>query len=539
VSCSTVVDIMYLIRILRHVSICVLLIAPTASAQALPLTRPSRPPRGGNGAPPASSNFNIATKALSGAIQGQDYSAALALAEGIPPYTFSVSSGTLPPNVTLNAATGVISGIPGGAGTFSFTIFASDLAGRTATKSFSIIVSPSGENYGNGGDAYATEGAIPDPAATVLMTCQGNTPLEANKSYRLGQNLNAASPSDRCLTLNTGVKLDLAGFTVAGSIKMNGDPNGLRVFNGTINCSVIDTGNVPGCLSLAAFSAVTTAPRLHHLTITNTGNGTRAIHIDWPMPAKQSTISIRLYNLTIVVPAQPSVPRSYAVSFQGLNQTPEFFNNDLTCSAQAAACQAIMCFQAGDCKVHHNRVNLVHNTTAADTGRGILFDGGTMDGEAWNNLILANNNRGIRIRASFNVRIHSNKFLNIEDNGTGAIHLADPASTDTDNLNALIDNNDFELAGGNVVFIRNGINATVRNNRFTCAGSFCNSSRLAYVRSPLTPGSTQSILTVENNSNVILYAAPAQNRVDAGGVLNICNSGQAGGVGTVNPTTCP
>lgn len=525
-------------HLLRILNLLILLFAPLAAAQTFPLSRPVRPLRG-QGVAVAPSSLQISTKALWGGIQGQPYSVALQTSAGVAPFVWSVSAGSLPPNVTLDSATGVISGTPGGASTFSFTIVATDLAGKNASKSFTLAVSPSDSEYGNMGNPYATEGSIPDAAATVLTTCSGTTPLLANKSYRLGQNLTAASASDRCLTLNTGVKLDLAGFTITGSLKMNGNPSGLIVFNGTINCAVIDSGNVPGCISLASGNTASAQVRLHHLTITNTGEGTRSIHIDWPMAAKLPFNSLRVYNVTATVPSQPTVPRSYAISLQGENQTPEFLNNDLTCTAQASACQGIMCFKTGDCKIHHNRFNMAENTTSAgDKGRAILFDGFTQDGEAWNNLIFANNNRGVRIRGSYNVRIHNNKFFNIEDSGSGVIHLADPASTDTDNLNALIDDNDFELAGGTAVFIRNGINAVVKNNRFSCAGSFCSASRLAYVRSPLTLGSTQSELTVENNPNVILFAAPAQNRVDAGGKLTICNSGQASGVGTVVATTC-
>jgi hypothetical protein len=483
--------------------------------------------------------FRITTAQVWGGIEGKVYSQTIQTADGTNPISWSISSGSLPTGLSLVAATGEITGTPTTAGTSTFTLRAVDASARLATRSYTTIISPADSNYGNVGNVYATEGGGPDPTATILTTCSGSSALLANKSYRLGQNITAATPATRCFTLNTGVKLDLAGFTVTGSIKMNGNPNGLVLFNGTINCSVPDSGNVPGCLSLASGNTVTVPPRIHHLTITNTGNGTRAIHIDWPMTAKVAFVSIRFYNLTALVPSQPTVPRSYAISFQGLNQTPEFFNNDLTCSADAAACQGIMCFQTGDCKVHHNRLNLLRNTSGADTGRGVLFDGFTLDGEAWNNIFDVHNNRGVRVRASFNVRIHDNRFLNVEDSaGSGAVHLADPAGTDTDDLNALVDNNDFELAGGTVLFMRNGINATLRSNRFSCSG-LCSSSKLVLLRSPLTPGTTFSILNVENNPDVILYMAPPQSRVDFGAVLNICNSGQAGGTGTVNLTTCP
>lgn len=43
---------------------------------------------------------------------------------GIPPYTWSVTSGSLPPGLTLDPASGVVSGIPTSLGTYSFNLTA-------------------------------------------------------------------------------------------------------------------------------------------------------------------------------------------------------------------------------------------------------------------------------------------------------------------------------------------------------------------------------------------------------------------------------
>lgn len=45
---------------------------------------------------------------------------------GLGPYAFSITAGTLPPGLSLNAATGVVSGTPSSAGTYSFTIGVTD-----------------------------------------------------------------------------------------------------------------------------------------------------------------------------------------------------------------------------------------------------------------------------------------------------------------------------------------------------------------------------------------------------------------------------
>lgn len=62
---------------------------------------------------------------------------------GVPPITFSVASGSLPPGLTVssvNANTGVISGTPTGGGTYTFTLAATNAGGTVVSKPFSMLV---------------------------------------------------------------------------------------------------------------------------------------------------------------------------------------------------------------------------------------------------------------------------------------------------------------------------------------------------------------------------------------------------------------
>jgi hypothetical protein len=482
--------------------------------------------------------FRITSLSVWGGIQGQPHSQILTTADGTNPITWSVTSGTLPPGISLVSNTGELTGTPTTTGTYTFTIQAADGFARLATLPFSMIISSSSATYGNSlSDVYATEGGGPDPAAIVLNACQ-TAALTTNGSYRLGQSVTvpAGTAGQNCFLLGSGVKLDLAGFTITGRLNRNGNANGIVVFNGTINCNWPDNGSDAGCVRITSTTATSTVQlRIHHLTVTNTGNATRSIHVDWPLTSKPTITSIRIFNNTMLVPTQPTVSRSFAVSVVGTNHTVEMFSNDVTCVADANACQALVCFRAASCKFHHNRADMLFNTTS-ERGRALLFDGSVQSGEAWNNLIIANNNRAVRIRDSFNIRVHHNQIKNIQNNGAGTIHLADPDAGAVNDLRTLVDENDFELADGIVLFVRNGFNVTARNNRFSCSGN-CSLSKFAIVRTPLSPG-TRSELTLENNPNVILYMAPPQVTVDLGGTLNICNSGQAGGNGTIIPTAC-
>ena len=70
---------------------------------------------------------------------GTAYSGALSTRGGAAPYTFSLT-GTLPPGVTMNTATGAFSGTPSKAGTFYFAVYVSDSLGDRGDKKLSISV---------------------------------------------------------------------------------------------------------------------------------------------------------------------------------------------------------------------------------------------------------------------------------------------------------------------------------------------------------------------------------------------------------------
>jgi large repetitive protein len=71
---------------------------------------------------------------------GTPYSQTVSATGGTAPYTFTVSSGALPPGLTLNATTGVISGTPTTAGQFSFTITATDANSCPGSQPYSIVI---------------------------------------------------------------------------------------------------------------------------------------------------------------------------------------------------------------------------------------------------------------------------------------------------------------------------------------------------------------------------------------------------------------
>jgi hypothetical protein len=100
---------------------------------------------------------------------GTPYSSALVATGGVPPYTYSITGGSLPPGLTLNPSTGAITGTPTTAGASSFTAHVVDSTGTGAdgTSACTITISPT---------PPPPTGNCNNSAATVVFPAAG-TPL--------------------------------------------------------------------------------------------------------------------------------------------------------------------------------------------------------------------------------------------------------------------------------------------------------------------------------------------------------------------------
>lgn len=85
--------------------------------------------------------LTITTASLSSGTAGTAYNQTLSTGGGSPPVTWSLANGALPPGVTLSSV-GVISGTPSANGSFSFTAAVTDASLQTASRQFTIAVSP-------------------------------------------------------------------------------------------------------------------------------------------------------------------------------------------------------------------------------------------------------------------------------------------------------------------------------------------------------------------------------------------------------------
>jgi hypothetical protein len=113
----------------------------------------------------AAPTITLTPSSLPGGRVGQAYAAAIAAAGGVAPYTYALSSGSLPAGLALSPA-GALSGTPTAVGSSAFSLKASDAHGFSGTQNYAIAVSA-----GGGSAVLLTSSGSPSrPGQTVTFT---------------------------------------------------------------------------------------------------------------------------------------------------------------------------------------------------------------------------------------------------------------------------------------------------------------------------------------------------------------------------------
>jgi uncharacterized repeat protein (TIGR01451 family) len=160
------------------------------------------------------------------------YSDQLTVTGGTSPYTWSVSTGTLPPGLTLGASTGLLSGTPTTAGTYSFTVKVTDHSGLTDTVpvTMTIIAGPS-LNF-------------PAPPPGWTHTVYGDTLTESGGTAPFTWSVSSGS-------LPAGISLSAGG-------NLSGTPTATGTFNFTVQVTDANSQSATEATSITVSAGVST-----------------------------------------------------------------------------------------------------------------------------------------------------------------------------------------------------------------------------------------------------------------------------------------
>ncbi len=231
-----------------------------------------------------SAPLQITTTGLPAGVINTPYSnsAFLSATGGIQPYTWSISSGSLPPNVTLNASTGQISGTPTSTGTFNFTAKVTDSSSpmETATANLSITVNgtltittasvPNGSvstqynatvSAGGGIQPYSwniTSGSLP-PGLNYgnnnnSLSISGQPTTTGSYPFTVQVTDNQGDTASQGYTIVIGTQP--VGYTISGTVSYSGSKTGWTYLE-------LSSSNCNGCNNLGT--------SISEATLTSTG----------------------------------------------------------------------------------------------------------------------------------------------------------------------------------------------------------------------------------------------------------------------------
>jgi hypothetical protein len=249
----------------------------------------SETPTGGK----ASANLSIAisvaplsvtttSSSLPVGVVGSVYAGAtLQATGGISPYTWSVTTGSLPAGLTLNAATGAISGTPTASGTTNFTVTVTDSetpTAKTATANLSIVVNPA---------LSVTTTSL--PAGVIGTAYPGATLAAAGGITPYTWSITTGSlPAGLSLNTNTGA--------------ISGTPSG--TFTGTVNFTVTVTDN-ESPIKQSASANLSIVISATPLKVTTTSLAGGSVGIVYTNQTLQATGGITPYKWTVTTGSLP------------------------------------------------------------------------------------------------------------------------------------------------------------------------------------------------------------------------------------------
>ncbi len=180
------------------------------------------------------------------------YSQTLSANGGTAPYTFAITAGSLPAGLSLNTSTGALAGTPTAAGTFNFTVTATDANTFTGSRAYSLAVAP------------------PVIAITPTTLPDGTVATTYSQSVSAGGGIAPYTYAITSGALPAGVTLNVSSGAISGT------PTAGGTFNFTVTATSSSTGTGAPHTGSRGYSLIIAAPTVT-LPATTLADGTQGV----------------------------------------------------------------------------------------------------------------------------------------------------------------------------------------------------------------------------------------------------------------------
>ena len=342
----------------------------------------------------------ITTPSLPTGAKGETYSATLVASGGTGTYTWTwaaAAGSSLPPGLTLGSSTGMITGTPTTAGTYSVVITVTDSASHTANVTLSLTINASlaitttSLPYANTGTLYSEQLAATGGTGSDTWSTTGTSNLSTFNLTLSSSGLLSGTPTTTGTVSFTAQVKDSSGdtatqpYTFAVYSALSQNSTGLPLTGTT---SVNYSGTVTGtggsgnyCWTVTGLSDGLTAP------VANSGCGYASSSVSisgTPATAETVTITVKLtdtttsasvsdnYNIVISNPAPLTLPSPNPTSLGSAT-----VNQSYTGSINASGGVSPYTWTIGGTTVTGSGVALSDGLTAYNTGGNTLSVSGT------------------------------------------------------------------------------------------------------------------------------------------------------------------
>ena len=233
--------------------------------------------------------LTVTTNSLAAGVIGTSYSQTLAAAGGITPYTWAITTGSLPAGLSLNSSTGAISGTPGGTftGTTNFTVTVTDNESptkKTASANLSITIS----------------------APTLKVTTTSLPTGVINNTYSATLQASGGVPSYSWQvtagSLPPGLSLTSTGCGSNVNCAITGTPTTTGTYNFTVTVTDSETPTAQTASANLSISVNNSAP----LSITTTGLPAGVVNSSYQNALLQANGGVQPYTWSISAGSLPS-----------------------------------------------------------------------------------------------------------------------------------------------------------------------------------------------------------------------------------------